>query len=111
LLLAAPELFGLKTVPRAALAPRAAGATALSYSLITDFELGLRRVLPLRAHLALDAAGAALLAAAPWMLGFAAEGRRFWMPHVLAGGGVLGVVALSRTQPDDARSRRRRRLR
>jgi len=109
LLLAAPELLGLKQVPLAALAPRAAGATALSYSLLTDFELGARRVLPLRIHLALDAAGGALLAAAPWLLGFAAEGRRFWMPHLLAGSGVTGVAALSRTEPDDdARSRRRR---
>jgi hypothetical protein len=63
-------------VPAAALVPRAAGAAALSYSLFTDFELGVRRVLPLRAHFALDAAGAALLAAAPWVLGFAAKGGR-----------------------------------
>ena len=108
LLLAAPELLSLKEVPPAALAPRAAGATALSYSLLTDFELGARRVLPLRVHLALDAAGGALLAAAPWLLGFAREGRRFWMPHLLAGSGVMGVAALSRTEPDDAGSRRRR---
>jgi hypothetical protein len=51
---------------------------------------------------------AALLAAAPWLLGFAPEGRRFWMPHLLAGSGVMGVAALSRNEPDDARSRRRR---
>ena len=111
LLLAAPELLRLKEAPAAALVPRAAGATALSYSLLTDFELGVRRMLPLRAHLALNAAGATLLAAAPWVLGFAARGRRFWMPHVAAGGGVLGVAALSRREPDDARSRRRRRFR
>ena len=105
LLLAAPELLKLKEVPAAALAPRAAGAAALSYSLFTDFELGVRRVLPLRAHLALDAFGALALAAAPWALGFAAEGRRFWVPHLAAGSGVLGVAALSRRVPDDARSR------
>jgi hypothetical protein len=111
LLLAAPRLLRLREVPLAALAPRAAGATALSYSVLTDFELGVRRVLPLRAHLALDAVGGALLAVSPWLLRFAQEGRRFWLPHVLAGSGIVGVAALSRTEPDDARPRLVRRFR
>jgi hypothetical protein len=71
----------------------------------------MRRVLPLRAHLALDAVGGALLAAAPWLLGFAVEGRRFWLPHLLAGSGVMGAAPLSRREPDDAPSRRRGRFR
>jgi len=52
-LLAAPKVLGLNDEPRAALVLRSAGAGALAYSLITDYELGLLRLLPMPAHLAL----------------------------------------------------------
>ena len=42
----------------------AAGANHLAYSLVTDYELGLLRKLPYKAHLALDAVGAIGLVAA-----------------------------------------------
>jgi hypothetical protein len=42
----------------------AAGAAHLAYSLVTDYELGVLRKLPYRAHLVLDAAGAGGLALA-----------------------------------------------
>src|SRR5215210_1476720 len=44
-LLAAPELLRLKDVPSAALTLRLSGAKAAAYSLLTDYELGLVRVL------------------------------------------------------------------
>ena len=36
-------------------------------------------------HLALDAASGALLASSPWLFGFARNGTRYWLPHVLVG--------------------------
>jgi hypothetical protein len=42
----------------------AAGANHLAYSLVTDYELGVVRKLPYKAHLAMDAAGALGLVAA-----------------------------------------------
>jgi hypothetical protein len=58
-LLGAPELLRLKDVPSAALSLRLSGAKAAAYSLLTDYELGLVRVLPMPVHLALDAASGA----------------------------------------------------
>ncbi len=107
LLLAAPELLRLKDQPAAALPPRAAGAVALVYSAFTDFEPAISRRLPLRAHLALDVVGGTLLAASPWLFRFASAGRRFWVPHVIAGSGVVSIAALSRPVPDDRPHRRR----
>ena len=71
----------------------AAGANHLVYSAVTDYELGAIGLLPYRAHLALDAAGAVGIAAAPWV-----AGRDDGIDKLLlAGVGLyeLGAVALS----------------
>lgn len=97
-LLAAPELFRLKDVPASALAPRVAGAASTAYSALTDYELGAVKVLPMKAHLALDAAGGALLAASPWVLGTRRHGVRHWLPHTLVGLGEVAVALTSKTE-------------
>jgi hypothetical protein len=104
-LLAAPELLRLKDVPAAAWAPRGAGASAGLYSLFTDFELAPVRAMPMPVHLALDAIGGTMLAASPWVLGFARQGPRYWLPHAVAGTGVAVVAALSRPDPPPRRRR------
>lgn len=100
-LLAAPELFGLKSVPTSALVPRLAGAGGAIYSPMTDYEVGIIRVLPMPAHLAIDLVVGSLLAASPWLFGFAKAGRRYWLPHVLVGTGKLAVALCTKTQPSD----------
>ena len=84
-LLSAPRLLGLDDVPASARALRLAGGGAALYSMLTDYELGVVKLLPMPLHLALDAASGAFLASSPWLLGFAGEGRRYWLPHVLVG--------------------------
>lgn len=54
--LAFPRLLGLDAAPWAALVPRIDGLAGAGYSLITDYELGALKVLPMRTHLAFDAA-------------------------------------------------------
>ena len=98
-LLAAPELFGLKDVPSSALAPRLAGGGAAAYSLLTDYELGAVKVLPMPAHLVLDAASGALLVASPWLFGFSRSGSRYWIPHVVVGAFEILAALTSETQP------------
>lgn len=105
-LLAAPELFRLKDVRASALAPRVAGAAGSAYSALTDYELGVVKALPMKAHLALDAASGALLAASPWVLGFRRHGVRHWLPHTLVG---LTEVAVALTSQTDANGGGRRR--
>lgn len=98
-LLAAPGLLGLQDEPRAALALRLAGGGATIYSLLTDYELGLLKVLPMPAHLALDAMSGVLLASSPWLFGFAQRGARFWLPHTLVGATEVLAAGTSKTGP------------
>jgi hypothetical protein len=82
------------------------GAAATAYTPLTDYELGVKRVLPLRAHLALDAVGGAALAAVPWITGAARKGPRHWLPHAVLGGNELLLALTTRTeQPRRARAR------
>jgi hypothetical protein len=64
------------------------GAGAILYSLLTDYEVGVVRVLSMRTHLLLDVLGGALLAASPWLFGFADE---VCAPHVAFG--LFSIVA------------------
>jgi hypothetical protein len=52
------------------------------YSTVTDYPLGALKLLPFKAHLALDALGALALAATPFVTGQYREGRRQWVPHL-----------------------------
>ena len=96
-LLAAPRLLALDDVPASARVLRMAGGGAAAYSTLTDYELGLVRVLPMPAHLALDAASGALLASSPWLFGFANNGPRYWLPHVLIGATEMLAAATTKT--------------
>ncbi len=72
-----PRLLGLHDAPWAARVPRIDGAAGAGYSLITDYELGALKVLPMPAHLAFDAAKGAFMAASPWLFDFAKNGTRY----------------------------------
>ncbi len=94
-LVAASYLLRLDKEPVAKLAPRVAGASHIAYSLLTRYELGVVKVLPMRAHLALDAGGALALAVVPFVSGAHRRGTRYWLPHVALGAYELAVTALS----------------
>ena len=97
MLLSAPRLLGLTDVPASARAFRLAGGGAALYSLLTDYELGAVRVLPMPVHLAMDAASGVLLASSPWLFGFAKEGPRYWLPHVAVGTTEMLAAATTKT--------------
>lgn len=80
--------------------PAALGAGAILYALLTDYELGVVRLLPMPAHLALDALSGVLLAASPWLFGFADQVRA---PHLLAGLFEIAAAA-TRTTPSEERA-------
>ena len=91
-------MLGLHDAPWAATVPRLDGVAGVAYGLITDYELGLLRALPVPAHLAFDAAKGLFMALSPWLLGFARNGTRYWLPHVLMGTADVVVAATTKTR-------------
>jgi hypothetical protein len=98
-LLAAPELLQTKDEPQAVLISRLAGGGATANTLMTDFELGAVKAIPMRAHLLFDAMSGVLLAGAPWLLGYARGGIRYWLPHVFVGVAEVFAAMTSKTKP------------
>ena len=86
-------------MPASARLLRLWAAGTIGLTALTDFELGAVRVLPMPAHLAIDALVGPALAAAPWLLGGASAGRSHWLPHALLGGTELLLALTTKTQP------------
>ena len=100
LLIAAPWLFGFDRGGAETWVPVALGASVILYSLMTDYELGAVRRLPMPTHLALDMGGGALLAVSPWLFGFADV---VWTPHLLVGLIEIGTAMMTQRVPADGR--------
>jgi len=97
LLIVAPYLFGFADGTAAQYLPQAIGAGILLISLVTDYELSLAKLVPMPVHLGVDVAGGLLLAASPWLFGFA--DRVYW-PHLILGLAEIGAGLMTRTVPD-----------
>ena len=97
LLIVAPYLFGFADGTAAQYIPQALGAGILLMSLITDYEFSLAKLVPMPVHLGVDVAGGLLLAASPWLFGFA--DRVYW-PHLILGLAEIGAGLMTRTAPD-----------
>jgi hypothetical protein len=95
-LIAAPAMLGFRKQGMQTWLPMALGVGTIGYSLLTDYELGLFKIIPMPVHLALDAANGALLAASPWLFGFAEEVSA---PHLGLGLFELVVTASSQATP------------
>lgn len=80
-----------------------AGLGTLGYSLLTRYELGLVRVLPMKGHLALDGLSGALLCAAPFLLLDDDEDGDLTAPLVGLGLFELVVTLLSQSTPGFSR--------
>jgi hypothetical protein len=95
-LIAAPSILGFRKNGMQTWLPIALGVGTIGYSLLTDYELGLFKIIPMPMHLALDAANGALLAASPWLFGFAEEVSA---PHLSLGLFEIVVTASSQATP------------
>jgi hypothetical protein len=71
-------------------------------ALMTDFELGVMRRIPMRMHLALDLVVGALLALSPWLFRFSDLDVR---PYVVLGVLEIGAALCTRTVPASATAR------
>lgn len=90
LLILAPFLLGFANGGIAQWLPIVLGAGTIVYSLMTRYELGAVKVIPMPLHLGLDIAAGALLAASPWLFSFANE--VYW-PHLIVGLLEIGVAS------------------
>jgi hypothetical protein len=74
---------------------RAAGAFHAGYSTMTNYPLGIAKLIPFKAHLALDALGAIALAATPFVTGQWKKGTKHWVPHVALCAFELSSLAMT----------------
>jgi hypothetical protein len=105
-LIAAPEVLQLPKTSPEGVAPRVTGFVATVYSNLTDYELSLTNVLPMRVHLALDVVAGATLATVPLVTGARKRGMSHWLPHALVG--AFEIAMALTTQQEAPRSRTRR---
>ena len=88
-LIAGPWIFQYSASGAATAISIVLGVGLIAYSLFTNYELGLWKVAPMAVHNVIDIVAGALLAASPWLFGFADDGANFWAPFV-----VIGVAAI-----------------
>ena len=104
-LIAAPWIFQFSDVTAATVLSVVLGIGLIVYSLLTDYELGVWRTFPMSIHNLFDIAAGALLAASPWLFGFADEGANVWVPHLVVG---LAAIFLGLTTKQHGGYRYRR---
>lgn len=104
LLIAAPWVLGFADEGPATYTPVILGVATLLYSALTNYELGLIKIIPFHVHMVIDVLSGALLAASPWLFGFA---DRIYWPHLLVGIIEILTGIMTRNVPAslDARTR------
>lgn len=86
LLIASPWLFDFARGGAETTVPVVLGISALIYSAITNYELSVAKIIPMRTHLTLDLLSGIVLAASPWIFGF---NEYVYLPHL-----VLGILEI-----------------
>src|SRR5256714_9873767 len=105
-LVLAPTLLRLGRTSPEGLTARAVGGVEAFYSNLTDYELSMKNVVPMRVHLALDALGGATLALVPQLTGARTRGKKHWLPHLALGAFEVGMSAFTKTEPPRPAERR-----
>lgn len=85
-LILAPSLFSLDMHAIQSTVFYASGAGVIIYSLLTDYEVGLIKIIPMKIHLILDILSGILLTASPWIFGFQ---EIIYGPHL-----ALGIIEI-----------------
>ena len=97
-LVAAPTVLGLKRTSPEGLLARGVGGAQAVYSNLTDYELSAKNVVPMKVHLALDAAGGAALALVP-ALTARQRGKKHWVPLLAIGVAEVGLALMTKKDP------------
>jgi hypothetical protein len=105
-LVLAPTLLRLGRTSPEGITARAVGGVEAIYSNLTDYELSMKNVVPMRVHLVLDAVGGATLALVPQLSGARKRGKKHWLPHLAVGALEVGMAAFTKTEPPRPAERR-----
>ena len=92
-----PQMIGFKNDKVAKVLFRGIGGVVLGYSAVTKAKWGLFRLLPFKAHLAIDLGINCAAIAAPWLLGFSRD-KKARNTVIIAG--CLGLAATLLTDPN-----------
>jgi hypothetical protein len=98
LMFTAPQLIGFEDEKQAATVCQIVGSGVLVATMLTKAEWGVVKVLPFKAHLALDVAVSLFSLAAPWIFGFA---RNTKARNAFLAMGAVGAVVTSLTRPEE----------
>lgn len=105
-LIFAPMIFGFQSVGGAAvIIPVVLGIGLILYSLFTNYEWGLIKVLGMPYHLIIDVVASVVLILSPFLFGFIDQEPNAWLPHIAVGATVILVVLCTQTQPAISKSR------
>jgi hypothetical protein len=111
LLIASPWIFGFANESSTAKWVFVAiGIAMLATSLMTNYELGMMKVIPMHMHLWVDAIAGVVLALSPWIFGYSNDtGTNGWVPALVIGIVELGTAGMSDPWPerDDVARRER----
>lgn len=87
ILILAPTLLGFDDNPAAKYSAVVVGILVLGMSLLTKYEGGIVKVIPMSVHLVMDVLIGIFLAISPWLLQFSNE---VFVPHL-----VFGLLAIA----------------
>jgi hypothetical protein len=94
LMTALPKLAGVEGT-RTATQMRITGAVHAGYSTLTAYPLGIVKLIPYKAHLAIDALGAVAVGALPFLTGQYRKGPKHFVPHLALAAFELSALLLS----------------
>lgn len=97
LLIASPWILNFADGGAKMWIPIILGASAVVYSLLTNYQLGVFKTLSMKTHLTLDLLSGIFLAASPWIFGFA---DTVYMPHLILGLLEVGASLMTKIQPE-----------
>lgn len=102
-LIVAPFVFGFRVESELAhWLSVAAGVGLVGYSLLTDYSMSAKALIPIRLHLVLDFAAGALFVMVPFLAGFKGAAMPF---YVVMGAAVIAVVLATDPSPRGASAR------
>jgi len=90
-----PWLFGFYAGGAETWVPVIMGGTLIGYSLLTKYELGVIRIIPMQGHIILDIVSGIVLASSPWIFGFS---EYVFVPHLVFGILEIGAAVCTNSK-------------